>query len=189
MMKYFDLFDNVYIPGRWHLGEVLAQDGSEPDLEGGRWFDGPGPLVTEVTDEGRALDYCITSFNVPVASVRLANAVSAVARSDVQCIPVMVPGQAGMMMVLNSVRVIRCLDETRSEFSKFTKDDRVRPDLAGQYKSVPKLIVDPKAIPPDAHFFRIEDWFVTLIVSEAVKDAMERVGCVGAKFTDVNPPD
>lgn len=94
-----------------------------------------------------------------------------------------------MMMVLNALRMVRCIDESRSEFDKFTEDDPVRPDLAGQYSSVPKLIIDPKLIPPDAHFFRIQDWEVALLVSEAVKDAMERVGCVGATFTDVNPPD
>jgi len=188
-MKYFDLFDGETIPGRWHLGDILAQDGSEPEFARCIRFEGPGPLVAEVQYEGRALDFCVSAFNAPVVSVRLANAVSAVAGSSVQCIPLLVPGHVGMMMVLNSLRVVRCLDETRSEFSKFTENDRVRPDLAGQYKSVPKQIVDPKAIPSDAHVFRIEGWFVTLIVSETVKDAMERVGCVGATFRDVNPPD
>jgi len=189
MMKYFKLFDDMVTPGRWELGDVLAQDGSEPDLDRGRRFEGPRPLVAEVFKEGRALDFCLSSFNMPIASVRLANAVSAVAGADVQCIPIMVPGQVGMMMVLNSLRVVRCIDESRSWFDKYTKDDPVRPDKAGKYRSVPKLIVDPKIIPPDAHFFRIKDWEVVLLVSEAVKDAMERVGCVGATFTDVNPPD
>jgi hypothetical protein len=42
------------------------------------------------------------------------------------------------------------------------------------------------AIPPDAHFFRVKDWEVGLIVSEVVKYAMERVGCVGAEFIALN---
>jgi len=188
-MKYFELFDGETIPGRWHLGDILAHDGSKPALDGGRRFEKPTPLVAEVQYEGRALDFCVSAFNGPVASVRLANAVRAVAGPDVQCIPLMVPGHVGMMIVLNSLRVVRCVDESRSEFEKFTVDDLIRPDKAGQYSSMPRLIVDPKAIPPDAHFFRVKNCLVKLLVSETVKNAMERVGCVGATFKDVNPPD
>lgn len=43
----------------------------------------------------------------------------------------------------------------------------------------------PNDVPSDAHFFRVEGWVVALIVSEAVKEAMERVGCMGAKFMEL----
>jgi len=188
MMRYFKLTLDFEVQGGRVLGEIHAQDGVEPALDAGRRFDGPGPLVAEVCREGRATAFTVSAFNAPVASVRLANAMSAVAGSDVQCIPIMIPGQIGTMRVLNALRVVRCIDEMRSEFCKFTVDDDVRPDLAGQYSSVPLLIVDPRLIPPDAHFFRVEDFKVVLLVSEHVKDAMERVGCVGATFGDVNPP-
>jgi hypothetical protein len=89
------------------------------------------------------------------------------------------------MVVLNSLRVVRCLDEGRSEFIKWTEDDH-RADLAGQYRQVTKLVLERSAIPVDAHFFRIDGWLVALVVSEVVKDAMERVGCFGAKFIEVS---
>ncbi|HRI67498.1 MAG TPA: hypothetical protein PK156_24810 [Polyangium sp.] len=80
--------------------------------------------------------------------------------------------------------MIRCIDERRSEYLKWTKNDH-RADLAGHYRQVTKLVLDRKSIPPDAHFFRIEYWEVVLVVSETVKNAMERVGCYGAKFTEL----
>ena len=88
------------------------------------------------------------------------------------------------MMVLNALRRIRCINEEHSEFIKWTEQDH-RPDLAGKYRSVPKIVLDRKAIPRDAHFFRIEDWEVVLVVSEVIKDAMERVGCNGAEFIEL----
>jgi hypothetical protein len=111
--------------------------------------------------------------------------VAAVAGNDVECLPVEIGGQSEMM-VLNATRVVRCLDESRSEYIKWTKEDH-RADLAGQYRQVSRLVLDPLAIPEDAKFFRIEGWLVALVVSEAVKEAMERAGCRGATFTEVSP--
>jgi hypothetical protein len=185
MMRYYELFDDVAVPKRWHLGDVTLPDGTEPAFLDGVHFDRAGPLSAVETRPGRVIDFSLTSFAVPVATHQLAEVVASVAGPDVQCIPVNVANQRDMV-VLNSVRVIRCLDERSSEFIKWTKRDH-RADLAGQYRQVTKLVLDPTAIPANAHFFRIEGWVVALIVSEAVKDAMEAAGCVGAKFFDVMP--
>lgn len=182
-MKYFDLFENWAIRGRWHIGEVLLPDSSEPRLRAGLRLNDARPLQAEVHHIGHVLNFCLTSFAVPIATRDLANVVAAVAGSDVQCIPVRISRQSGMF-VLNSVRVIRCVDERRSEFIKWTDHDDC-PDKTGQYRQVTKLVLDRMAIPPDAHFFRVEGWKIALIVSEVVKDAMERVGCYGAEFTEL----
>ena len=186
MIRYFQLRDDMTIHGRWHLAEVLLPSGEEPLLDVGIPLHDVGPLEGTVSHTGRVLDFSLTSFAVPVATRKLADVVSAVAGADVQSVPVAIAGQSSMM-VLNSVRVIRCIDEGRSEFIKWTKSDH-RSDLAGQYRQVTRLILDLAAVPRDAHFFRVEGWVVALIVSEEVKVAMERAGCGGAKFIDVTPP-
>lgn len=185
MMRYFQLRDDVTTRGRWHLSEVLLPTGVEPLLDAGVSIWPSGALTATVSHAGRALEFSLTSFNVPIATSKLAQAISSVAGQDVQCLPVDIAGKAGMMVV-NAVRVVRCLDEARSEFVKWTDKDH-RADLAGQYRQVTKLIVDPAAIPLDAHVFRIEGWLIALIVSADVKEVMERVGCIGAKFIDVTP--
>lgn len=182
-VRYYELFDDMTIPKRWHLGEVTLADGREPPLWDGLRFADEGELTASVTHPGRVLEFSLTTYAVPVATTQLAKAVSSIADADVQCLPVMIAGQAGMM-VLNALRVIRCLDETRSEFIKWTKDDH-RADLAGQYRQVSKLVLDPETISADNHFFRIEGWDIARIVSETVKNAMDRVGCLGAKFIEL----
>lgn len=181
MTKYFRLLDDVTIPKRWHLGAAVLADGSEPRLRVGLRFDSSEVPTIPVTHAGRVLEFSLTSFAVPVTTKKLANTVRSVAGNDVQCIPVNVGGQVGMV-VLNALRVIRCLDETRSEFIKWTIQDH-RPDLAGQYRQITRLVLDAAAIPADAQFFRIEGSLVELVVSGDVKEAMESVGCLGAKFT------
>jgi hypothetical protein len=120
---------------------------------------------------------------VPVAADGLANAILRVVKGDLQVIPLEID-DAGCFGVLNSTRIVDCLDESESEFIKWTKDDH-RPDLAGNYQMVTRLVVDKSRIPADAHAFRIHGWRIALIVSETVKAAMEEIGCFGALFEDV----
>lgn len=183
MTRYFQLRDDVTIRGRWHLSDVVLATGAEPLLDAGKLVRDPGPLNGTVSHPGRVLEFTLTSFNVPIATSSLADAVRGIAGSDVQCLPVDIAGQPGMT-VLNALRVIRCVDETRSEFIKWTKEDH-RADLAGQYRQVTKFTLALDAVPSDAHFFRVEGWLVALVVSDAVRQAMERVGCVGAKFIEL----
>jgi len=182
MKRFFELMDYITMPGRWEVGEILAGDGSEPRLEGGILCE-RDDLACEDVDAGCALEYSRTSFFVPIATFPLAEAIARVAGPDVQCLPVKIAGQTGYK-VLNALRVIDCIDEERSEFTKWTERDH-RADKAGQYRSVPNMHLDTSRIPEDAHFFRLKGWLVALIVSEQVKAAMEQVGCFGAKFQDV----
>jgi len=183
-MRYFDLADDMTVPNRWHLGE-LVHDGR--DVSGALWvgrrFEGASPLDGKIDRPGKELDYCRTSFAVPVARADLAEAIAAIAGPSCQRIPLKLPGHDGFD-VLNSLRVVKCLDEHRSEFVKWTGEDH-RADLAGQYRMVTQLKILSDQVPNDASFFRVEGWLIALIVSEPVKVAMEEVGCVGATFVEV----
>lgn len=182
-MKYFEVHDDVYIPERWHLGDVVSGDGAEPHLWSGIPYPQQMALRSLITHDGKPLDFCLTSFAVPIGTQRVAEAIEKVAGADLQSIPVDILGADGMM-VLNATRVVSCLDESRSEFIKWTARDH-RSDLAGQYRQVTKLVINPEVIPPAAHFFRIEGWLISLVVSEAVKTAMTQSGCLGAKFVQL----
>jgi hypothetical protein len=129
------------------------------------------------------LDFTITSFAVPVMTERVAAVVESIAKEDVQLVPVTISGQRGMV-VLNVLRVISCVDEQRSEFVKWTENDHRR-DLAGQYRQLPKLVLDAGTIPDNVHVFRVAGFLVQLLVSETVKIAIERVGCPGAQFIEI----
>jgi len=186
-MNYFDLSDDVTIPERWHLGEIHDMHGIEPPaLFRQTRYEYSAPLVVDVGRRGRALDFSLTSFARPLASQLLAQAMAAVAGDDLQCLPIGIVGHPGALMFLHSTRIVRCLDESRSEWTKWTPNDH-RADLAGSYRQVIDLTLDVDQIPSDAHFFRVWGWEVALIVSEVVKDVMESTGCLGARFTSVMP--
>jgi hypothetical protein len=183
-MKYFQLRDDVHIPSRWHLGEVRLADGAAVNLRKAQPLALSGPVSIDVGVPGRSLEFSLTSFAGPIATARLAQVIGELAEQDVEVIPARVGGRDGYA-ALNATRQVQCLDETRSTFTKWTMEDH-RADLAGQYRMVVKLRVDPTSVPQDAHLFRVEGWRVALIVSQAVKDAMEASGCFGATFEEVS---
>lgn len=183
MTTYFRLLDEVTIPKRWHLGLATLSDGTEPCFVTGTHFKSSEAPRIPITHPGRALDFSLTSFAVPVVTSKLADAVEASAWSDVECIPAQVGGQLAMV-VLNSVRLLRCLDERRSEFIKWTANDH-RSDLAGQYRQITRLVLAATKVPSDARFFRIEGSFVELVVADDVRRAMESAGCFGARFIEL----
>jgi hypothetical protein len=182
-MSYFRLVDDVYIPGRWHLGEVKRGSRAALGLINGIRVDEAECLSVEATHPGRPLEFSLTSFAVPIVTDKLGEAISRVAGSELQLLPISID-RAHAHLVLNPTRLIDCLDETRSKFTKWTPND-LRSDLAGQYREVTKLYIAPREIPSDAHIFRIMNWPVALIVSDLLKKTMLSSGSFGAKFMDV----
>ena len=185
-MRYFRLLDDVHVPKRWHLGEVTVADGTPQEYDNIR---ADGTLSVEITDAGRALDFCLTSFAIPVATNAVGERIAAVAGDDLQRFAVNVRGpwsnlDKAHFEVLSASRAITCLDERRSEFMKWTESDH-RPDLAGAYQMVTELYVDAACIPSSAHLFRIKGWEIALIVSESVKAAIEEGPSEGAVFIKV----
>jgi hypothetical protein len=178
-VKYYRLVDDVSLKGRWHLGELVGQLGVPIELDEGKPVD-LGPLRSQVVHTGFAPDFCLTSFNAPVASSRLALAMASVAGNDLQLLPLHVDN-APSLWALNSSRTIDCLDENRSTFQKWNVEDQ-RADLLGQYRSVSKPRLDGQRIPVDSDIFRIARWTTGLVVSSRMRGEMERCGCTGAEF-------
>src|SRR5438128_781296 len=111
MMKFFRLLDDVHVNGRWHLGNVFQPGGdSSLELWNGVAMKLATPLKAEIDRVGKALDFCLTSFAVPVAKRKLGEAIDAIAGSDLQRFPLEIHGHQGFE-VLNCVRVIKCLNE------------------------------------------------------------------------------
>lgn len=186
MRRYFRLVNDMTIVGRRDFDDIVDEQGDYPFLAAGERADERLRLSTVVSDPGTPLPFSMTSTNIPVVTPALADAVAAVAGSDVQCLPVDIAGERAV--VLNAVRRVRCLDENRSEFSRWTAEHG-RPDKIGSYRGVTRLVLDRRALGERDHFFRVEGWRIALIVSDAVKAAMERAGCRGAQFLDVNGDD
>lgn len=183
---FYDFTDDKYVPGRWYLrGPVRGREELDPRLytDAVKQPD-PGPLSIPLRRPGKPMDWTEADSAMPVASEKAARILRELAPDDVQLFPVSVKGRRERYYIANAIHACACVDEERSEdVRRWTKDD-FRPDLAGRYKVIHKLYIDPRRT--GGHkLFRVKDWEVALIASEEIKDAFERAGVVGATFIPV----
>ncbi|HEY2854065.1 MAG TPA: hypothetical protein VGJ18_14515 [Gemmatimonadaceae bacterium] len=108
----------------------------------------------------------MADFDMPVLAMSFVDEVQGVAPGDFQAIPVTIDGETREYGIINVLRVIRCLDESRSTIVRWPFTPAA-PDLAGTYLTVSDIHIDPAKV-GSAQIFRIEGWIAALIVSEPV---------------------
>jgi hypothetical protein len=184
--RFFDLADDVNVPQRWHLDTPIDNEGRKVhdwDFKRGTPVQVEGRLKIPIELPGMPLDFSEAGLRIPVVHGKVASMLAERAPGDVQLIPADIEGQPGQYFVLVATRLIRCIDEEASEVSFWTPAHGV-PDKVGQYMGVDRLRID-KAKVGNAQVFRLEGWSGTLIVSEQIKDALERMGATGTRFEEV----
>ena len=187
MGQFFRLMDDRVSQARWHLaGPVDAQ--REPidswQFKEGKTLElGCVPLFPLQTP-GAKLDFTFAGRAVPVVSARFRETFARLAIPDVQFIPARVEGHGGPHFILNALRVVRSIDDARTEEVQYWTAEDNEPDRVGEYQAVHGLRIDPLKV-GDAQIFRTWGWLVALIVSEDIKDAIVHEGLTGAELIEV----
>jgi len=188
---YFRLLDDIHIPGRWELDAPVDQQGQSVRtalFRQGEPARGEGRIRIPICVSGKALDFSLLSgAPIPVVHSRVATLFAKLAPKDVQLIPVEVDGQPDSYSLLNVTRVVKCIDDAASEEVRYVKPEHGQPEKPGQYRSVIGMRIDPTKV-GDAQVFRTWGWMGTIIVSEHIKDALERMGATGPRFKEVTGP-
>ncbi|WP_395843119.1 imm11 family protein [Cystobacter fuscus] len=191
-MRYFKLSDDMEVPGRWLLGDPTDSQGHELD-DPWQFTDGVPVRVEKrlripIDHPGKPLDFSLAGVGVtPIVHERAASIFAELASDDVQVIPVDIDGQPGPYCILVATRTLRCIDDHASAQVQYWKPEDGRPDRVGEYRAVHGLRIDPAQV-GEARVFRTWGWTVALIVSEDIKEALERAGVTGMKFKEVSGP-
>lgn len=184
-MNYFRLTDDIQFPKRWYLGDVKDVDNWALSTAR-QGVELPDAVEIEVYQQGKPMDFTLTeAYVVPVVSRKLREALGDL--PGARFIEATVDGAAkGDHFVMFVESTVECVDESRSEFEKFTADDPVRPDKAGQFRAFFELLVDPvRARASGLSVFRLARFTAAIIVDERVKKIFESVGATGAVMTAV----
>jgi hypothetical protein len=189
--RYFDLSDDVYVPGRWDLGPPTDAQGREVDdyvFTKGERATLEGRLgIPFRGGDGKALDFSEVGIGVPLVSARVAAVFAELAPKDVQLIPVDVEAHSEPFFILVCTRLVKCIDDEASDEVRYWKPEDGRPEKTGRYRAVHGMRIDPVKV-DDAKVFRPWGWDVVLIISEDIKQVLERMGATGAKFEEVTGP-
>jgi len=187
MPRYYELEDDMLQPGRWHLRHPVDEHGVKINpwqFRQGRELESRGLIRFPVRPDGVTLDFTQDAFAIPVVHGRVVQIVERLGLQEVQFLPVQVEGHPGPYFILNTLCTIRCIDDARCEEVEYWRPEDGQPEKVGQYQSVMGLRIDPTKV-EGARIFRPWGWRVALLVSEDVKDALEREHITGTRFTEV----
>ncbi|WNG54081.1 hypothetical protein F0U59_04200 [Archangium gephyra] len=187
MPRYFELDDDRYHPGRWHLRSPWDEQGQRINpwqFFKGRWLKLEETVRFPVKPDGVELDFCWAAFSIPVVHDRVVQLFARLGTQEVQFIPVQVEGHTGPFFILNTLRTLRCIDDARCEEVQYWKPEDEQPEKVGEYKYIAGLRIDPTKV-GDARIFRTWGWSQGLIVSEDLKQALEAERITGTRFVEV----
>jgi hypothetical protein len=200
--SHFQLVD-VEVPRRWYLNGLFDGTGREldsrfftygfpvelvpsmriPSYEDGTIIDALPPLQVGTKRRGKPLDFTFTTTDMPVVTAKTAALLSTVADEDIQRIPALLARLGEEYEIINVVSRVPCIDPVRSNIMWWTEADG-RPDKIGKPQMITKLVIDPERV-IGHHIFRPEGWEVVVIVSDVVKEALEKARVSGVKFSKV----
>lgn len=189
LKRYFDIWPDMQIPGRWHVKSPVVDEHGQPvdmwKFREGKLLDFEGRPVLPLARPGKALDFSQTGFSIPVVSRRLVTLFERLGlTNEVQFIAAQVQNHVEPYFILNVLQIISCVDDARCEEVLYWLPEDERPDKVGQYRNVRGLKIDSVKV-GNANIFRPWGWTGALIVSERVKLAMEHERITGPRFVEV----
>ncbi|MBV9122984.1 MAG: hypothetical protein JO112_06490 [Planctomycetes bacterium] len=197
---YFEVTHDFPETGRWYLNGLFDRSKRKidsrifryglpieagpplrlPSQADGSMAEVDGPLAFSIRRNGEPLDFTLADFDVPVATKRISELLSAIANKDIQKFPVWVESRTEPYEIINVRSRVACIDRQRSKIEWWREVDR-RPDKLGKPRTITKLVIDATLV-GEQHLFRPEGWEVVLIVSDMVKGVLEDAGVSGLKF-------
>lgn len=187
-IRYFRVSWDVNVPGQWYLdhpvdgrGEKiwtwLFQRGEPVQIE--------GPIRIPIYKPGKSSDYSeVTGTSIPIVHVRVASLLTELAPDDVQILPVQVDSHPEQYCLINVIRVVKCIDDAACAEVRYWRSEDGRPEMVGTYRAVSGLRIDRSRVGKEK-VFRTSGWSVAIILSQEIKDALERLGVTGARFDEV----
>jgi hypothetical protein len=151
----------------------------------GRLLPDLGPIKAPIKKQGERRTFMFAGIeHVPIVSEAVADVFRTLAPDDVQLFPATLDGESERYFIVNAVKVIDCIDEANCrEVHHYTEEDPF-PEYAGEYRWIRGLRIDPSKT-EGARVFRPKRFKAALIVSEEIKNALERVGSLGVSFERV----
>jgi hypothetical protein len=177
---------------QWLLETPTRESGEAFDepwmFADGRMLEDLGRMKAQIATPGEKRTFAFTSIEkAPIASEAIANVFRTLAPDDVQLLPVSIEGEAEPYFVINASQVIDCIDEKQCQKVQHYAEDDPFPEYEGEYRWIYGLRIAPSRT-EGVHVFRPMKFKTAFIVSEDIKNALERVGNLGVSFERVTGP-
>ncbi|MBA4852872.1 imm11 family protein [Emticicia sp. BO119] len=179
-MDYYRVLDKLSIKNRWFLGKIYSKNKKANVYDYCTVHNKilKEKIIVDISHKGDALDFTMSFFDVPIINERTAQLFSL---DEVELIPVKVNDSNENYFVLLIRQEVDCVDEEKSGFNLWEPNNKIRPDLAGKYKSFYKMVLDPKKT-NGIRIFRIKDYSIVLVVDKDIKKKLQQAKVSGIEF-------
>ena len=134
----------------------------------------------EIAQIGTLNDINFGSHDILICNEKATATLEQVDASELQSIPIEIAGETMPFYLIHILSIVDCIDRKASQYTVWTKSS-FRPELAGEYEMMMKLVVDPTKV--GGHkIFRAKGWEISIVVHETIKRALEKAGHTGAAF-------
>lgn len=179
-MNFFRILDDLSLKNRWFLSSINLRNHSEiwKFVQAGYISKPQKGLKIDILEQGNSLDLTMCDFEVLIANQKAASLFS---EDDVQKIPILINSIEEPYFIIVIKNELDCVDREKSEYLLWKEGNEIRPDLAGTYQVISKLILDTSVI-GDMNIFRVKGYNVALIVSEKIKNQFDAMKLTGIRF-------
>lgn len=187
MNRFFRVLADPKATTRWFLKSPVGSDGEQLDsriFTSGKIFSENLKLQLPLRRKGEPVDFNFCDFDMVVTPRQLNSAIQKIAGNTIQRIPIEIESSKEPYEILNTLDVVSCVDEEKSEFTKWGPNDG-RPDKVGEYRMITKLHIDSEKAKEHV-IFRINEWKVALIINSELKKIFEENKITGVVFQDVS---
>lgn len=183
-MKYYRMCDDL--ESRWAIGHFEFKDGDNV------WtFTKAGPKdalgympKSWIREHGRKVNITYGDFDVLIVDDCVKDCFS---QEEALFFPIELidlPDRSMNYYIMKIVHEVECVDLAESAYDLWEVNNPIRPDKAGNFKAINKLVVDA-SINIEWNIFRVKRYNIEIIVSEALKKKLENVSVTGVKFKEV----
>ena len=177
---YYDISIDQAKRNYWFLHNLHTQNGKKIDefiFQYGEYVTVAEDIFYNIEIQGVVPDLCFAGVNAsPVVCQGIADEIRKLVNDDVQILPVNVTGCQQKFFITNPLKIFDCIDMKNSQYMEFDQ-----PPLPKH--SFIKLVIDESKV--SAHIFRPKNWEIAFIVSEEIKNILDKYNMDGIVFRKV----
>ena len=180
---FYRIGDDLTIPDRWMVGKLNLPDHyAWDDIESKSLIHSVN-WTAEIVIPGKPLDVTLIDFELIMATKKF---ISLLPPSEIEYKEIKIKNHRSselyyLMAIKNAVE---CIDKKKSKYELWEENNEIRPDLAGEYKWVTELKVDPKKITP-LSICRVKGYEGVRIISNNIRNKFLALKLRGINFIEV----
>ena len=134
----------------------------------------------EIAQIGNLNDINFGSHDILICREPVSKTLKSVDPLELQLIQIDITGETTPFYLIHLLSIVDCIDRKSSQYTLWTESS-FRPELAGEYEMMMKMVIDPEKA--GGHkIFRAKGWEIAIVVHETIKRTLEDAGHSGATF-------